>query len=675
MCEYLYTEGGLRFESGTGLVRLIIDGEARDLLVVRSGKGRSRLELGEITLRDLEEYVAAGSTVPVTFDANGVPITLALDPRKAMGDAGRTQISDLDAAIAGLSPQQVEALAALQLETLPYGTQNAKEARERLTWALGHTTTGAVSEDALRNIGGLLDQATTQMIVDSNPDLTSRIVFALARSTADPEMLTNVGPEARAVLAAAGYVTEDGKVPLFEIARLTDDDVEDLAASGAVFDRTHGALIGDVPLGTWLGTREAVFTDSGTPWSLETADVRDADGNRVKDASSLAPGTDVTITPRWARNSELRDLFTITEQVSTGSTEAGASTAQHLAAWRSQGGVQDVYSRLPMSTLRATVGSLSEAELSEALAWSSPRDFAALSNFATCQEHHDIVEVRTAHEMRGRWAFSLPNTEWDDAREGDTSLDLEKHSRDSIAERQTLHGTLQGKSERAAYLVRAMIRNPLDKKLQAEMEAFSSEISTVSERLHAAQRATEGVITRRGAWIDSVASAVHHDRELRDRVSSESSSVADAAALERTSLHEASTAIEFVRSSFHDALARVQRGDAEGARSSASRAVAALDQASASLTRSTQATVGVTEFMDFAAEHRRVLEREKELSAAREDLSTTYAAAGAQLTAAAVTVTVLAVGGSPLITAGAHALSLPFQVDRLRTLRRLRKSR
>lgn len=79
ICNYLYDANGLRWEEGSMVVRLLVNGEPRVLAVVRSGQGTSRVDrfegaphpldvslpegklAGEISLRDLEA-LSAGST-------------------------------------------------------------------------------------------------------------------------------------------------------------------------------------------------------------------------------------------------------------------------------------------------------------------------------------------------------------------------------------------------------------------------------------------------------------------------------------------------------------------------------------------------------------------------------------------------------------------------------------
>ena len=251
ICEYAYAQGGIRFASGEAIVKVLIDGELRELSVVRNGKGASRLDQGEITLRDLEAYIPEGETLALTVKHDGVEITLQLDPRNAMGEKGRVGVDSLKDAIAGLNPVQRAVLADMQLETLPYGTQNAEEALTRLRWALEQSDRLRVSDDAVKNMTGLLDKETTALLVERHPDTASRVAFGIAKGSADAEMLASVSQSTREVLQQAGYLSENGGIPALEKLGISVEDVAELARLGAVIDKEYGVLVQGVPVVAW----------------------------------------------------------------------------------------------------------------------------------------------------------------------------------------------------------------------------------------------------------------------------------------------------------------------------------------------------------------------------------------------------------------------------------------
>jgi hypothetical protein len=251
ICEYAYAQGGFRFASGSATVKILIDGEERELLVVRNGKGASRLDQGEITLRDLEAHIPEGETLALSVMHDGVKLTLQLDPRNAMGEKGRVGVDGLREAMAHLNPVQRAVLADLQLETLPYGTQNAEEAITRLRWALEQSDRLRISDDAVKNITGLLDKETAELLVTRHAETASRVAFGLAKGSADAEMLASVAQGAREALERAGYLSEKGGIPALEKLGVSMDDVAELARLGAVIDKEYGVLVQGVPVAAW----------------------------------------------------------------------------------------------------------------------------------------------------------------------------------------------------------------------------------------------------------------------------------------------------------------------------------------------------------------------------------------------------------------------------------------
>jgi hypothetical protein len=251
ICEYAYAQGGFRFVSGAATVKVLIDGEERELSVVRNGKGASRLDQGEITLRDLESHIPEGETLDLTVMHDGVKLTLKLDPRNAMGEKGRTGVDGMKDAMAHLNPVQRAVLADLQLETLPYGTQNAEEAVTRLRWALEQSDRLRVSDEAVKNITGLLDRETAELLIARHAETASRVAFGIAKGSADAEMLASVSQAARDALHEAGYLSDKGGIPALEKLGVSMDDVAELARLGAVIDEEYGVLVQGVPLAAW----------------------------------------------------------------------------------------------------------------------------------------------------------------------------------------------------------------------------------------------------------------------------------------------------------------------------------------------------------------------------------------------------------------------------------------
>ena len=86
ICDYIYTEEGLRAQSGSVAVKLSwTDGTIKTLAVVRSGKGRSRIDrweanprpdgaTGEINTRDLQDWMKQNGVGEIegVLNADGV---------------------------------------------------------------------------------------------------------------------------------------------------------------------------------------------------------------------------------------------------------------------------------------------------------------------------------------------------------------------------------------------------------------------------------------------------------------------------------------------------------------------------------------------------------------------------------------------------------------------------
>lgn len=258
-CPYIYATGGLRIESGTARVVVNIDGLERELRVVRDGKGRSRLEKGEISLSDLEEMEPDRESFDVLVEHKGVDLKLSIDPRNAMGRRGRDSVEDLKQAIEKIDPVSRKILAELQMETLPYGTENAAESLERIKWALYQADHLRVSDDALHRSSMFMDKEAADMLLERHPDLASRISLQVASGVA-PGLSASTSHALRDSLSAAGFLDEAGSVPLLRDWNLSSGDLQDLALAGATLDKKYGALVKEIPLSVWSITRGNGFT-------------------------------------------------------------------------------------------------------------------------------------------------------------------------------------------------------------------------------------------------------------------------------------------------------------------------------------------------------------------------------------------------------------------------------
>jgi hypothetical protein len=636
ICEYFYTDGGLRFESGSGVVRLVIDGEERELRVVRNGKGKSRIEDGEITLRDLESHVQEEASLPVEFNLGGERVLLELDPRNAMGENGRGQSTRLSDVVAGLTEAQRGAVAKTQVESLPYGTKNSEEARERLRWALSQDTLTGVSREGLCSAAQFLDEEMTAQLLAKHPEMASALVFGLARGSADADLVVGVTPEARAVLAREGYLTMQGSVPALE--GLGDETIADLREAGAVLDKTYGALVGAVPLSSWLLTRESLVTTSGNAWSLRTTTVRDENGGRVKDVSKLSPGSVVSVSPKWTKGENVGTRWfsvseTVGELVGVTTSEESFSDPALEAGWRSLGGALDVYSRLPGVTLRSAVGVLDDEELSQALAWSSPRDFAALSTFVRTAEHRSIAGRRFVSEINAD-AVTFGNALWNDPVDGGRSRHLDNESRASVKEREELRSAVMRELYEVGNLAEAAKRGM---HLEELTNRAMRQAEVLVQHRNAAASAASTVMSvggLRSDWFTEVLETVRHDDTLLSMVEAEGRYAASHASGEQRGLDEAADAIDYARKQLVRGAELARAGDSATSRIALFNAVRAVEEASQGVTRSVDSSTGLMEAMDYGAEERRTALRREDLRHERGLL----AIAGAPLVTTAVAV-------------------------------------
>ena len=219
-CDFLYTQGGLRFKSGSGRITLVIDGTERELRVIRNGKGRSRLDRGEINLRDVESYVPPGDTIDMTLDletsSGSREIVLKLDPRTAMGREGRIKSDDIDKETENLTKEELKALAFSQVRSLPYSHNNSEEAKARLRWVLRQDDLGVLDVEDLRLVAGYIDAGILGEAYDRHPGLVAGLVLGLSRDTADPQVMASLPEDVK------DLIKNDGRFSLETLAYRAD---------------------------------------------------------------------------------------------------------------------------------------------------------------------------------------------------------------------------------------------------------------------------------------------------------------------------------------------------------------------------------------------------------------------------------------------------------------------
>ena len=144
ICDYIYTEEGLRAQSGSVTVKLSwTDGTIKTLAVVRSGKGRSRIDrweanprpdgaTGEINTRDLQDWMKQNGVGEIegVLNADGASLKVSLERDALMGRAGRRHAL-FGEYLDGLGEIERKAAALFMLKNMPYGLENTEDFRER----------------------------------------------------------------------------------------------------------------------------------------------------------------------------------------------------------------------------------------------------------------------------------------------------------------------------------------------------------------------------------------------------------------------------------------------------------------------------------------------------------------------------------------------------------------
>jgi hypothetical protein len=179
ICDFIYTKEGLRVPSGDAVITITgPDGVTRTLVVVRSGKGRSRLDrwsdkprpdgvVGEINTRDLQEWMELSNSreIPGKITVDGVELDVMLDAEAMMGRAGRQSEGFRDY-LAGLNPESQRAAALLMIKGSPYGTEHTEDFRDGVDAALE-----TLSEDDVR---ALIDSGEMNFLAHCSEDFIEK---------------------------------------------------------------------------------------------------------------------------------------------------------------------------------------------------------------------------------------------------------------------------------------------------------------------------------------------------------------------------------------------------------------------------------------------------------------------------------------------------------------------
>ena len=216
ICDFIYTKEGLRVPSGDAVITITgPDGVTRTLVVVRSGKGRSRLDrwldqprpdgvVGEINTRDLQEWMELSNSreIPGKITVDGVELDVMLDAEAMMGRAGRQSEGFRDY-LAGLNPESQRAAALLMIKGSPYGTEHTEDFRDGVDAALE-----TLSEDDVR---ALIEAGEMNFLAhlqgDRFDEMTSLFSRELNASTKKPTWFSEKLESSKRVIRACELVS------------------------------------------------------------------------------------------------------------------------------------------------------------------------------------------------------------------------------------------------------------------------------------------------------------------------------------------------------------------------------------------------------------------------------------------------------------------------------------
>ena len=280
VCDFLYMQGGLRFQSGSARVSVVIDGVTHDLKVIRNGKGRSRIERGEINLRDLVLHVAQGESIAATVLLDGVEVPIMIDPRTAMGRGGRIKAYELDTETRYLSPDKKVALARSQIKSLPYSHANSDEAEVRLDWALEQGDLGVFDIEELRLVAGFLDLVLIDITAVKQPGLILGLWEHTTGDAVDPELLSVLPQEVKETIHAEyfrHFLAAWTDTPLSVLGFLAKDQDADVREALAGNQSASATILESLAKDPEDEVRKAVAVNSSTPSHVQEILLKDSD--------------------------------------------------------------------------------------------------------------------------------------------------------------------------------------------------------------------------------------------------------------------------------------------------------------------------------------------------------------------------------------------------------------
>ena len=320
-CNYIYVQG-LRFRPDDVKILWKDDSGFEHLVNLRkTGTGKAIFDEFDIpvtlTPKDLKKMLKKGETINViTYPTDGTKdareqVMLRLDPRQAEGRKGRKAFDP--AALAGLPPRGLRALALEQLKTAPYGVENRNEAVARMLWSLENLDDAAIAKmlegerigfTPVENFASAITPRSSTNVELAALLLSDERLVAALRQGGKHESLRairRIAPLAAAVLAdtsrpANNDPTETG----FDLDREKEtEDVESFAkqvptaeALGfsenrvvAASERTGAAAKPSIsvdPLTIQASAENDYIREQAAAWARERADARERDLQQIR---------------------------------------------------------------------------------------------------------------------------------------------------------------------------------------------------------------------------------------------------------------------------------------------------------------------------------------------------------------------------------------------------------
>jgi len=268
--------------------------------------------------------------------------------------------------------------------------------------------------------------------------------------------------------------------------------------------------------------------------------------------------------------------------------------------------------------MKEITASLTDDELTQALAWSSPRDFYALSYEIRTEEHQRIVNERLRAEVRDN-VLTLGNSPWNDESDRGLGWDLQLATAKGHDIRNEAIKSIRENREVLERVKSQISRGSSEGDVKRMVDQAARSHVSLTESLDSADRSLRVSLDMRGEWLRESLESVRHDQTLHTRVKEVSGTASDAARDEQRMLRSSREAAEYAA----ECLRRGEELRAAGNTSDAVRLVAnaveSLQESERYMSLSVKTTMDLGGALGYGLERVRNTERKKMLRTARLD--------------------------------------------------------